>query len=320
MSNLESGAAIARRRCLLGAGLALWAPLRARGATEPMTPMAPMTALPRLADAPAVSLPRTHQIDRMLAGRPRRLFVALPAGPVPPQGHPVLWALDGNTTFPLLAALLFQRAARPADLRVAQPAVVALGYPGDAAYDQAARADDLTLPLAATSSGGQAERMLDLLQELRPWLAAQLPVDLARQTLFGHSFGGLFALYALFSRPALFQRHVAASPSIWWGERAILSHRDAYRDACLLQAPGVGGRLLVTAGSLEEDAISADPERRRRQQARRQIGSARDLVASLDGLPALRAEFRLLAGEDHGSLVSPSAALALDLAAEAVCA
>lgn len=299
-----------RRRALLGTGLALWAPLQARG-VPPAT-----SSLPPLAAAPPVGLPGTHQVDLMWAGRARRLFVAIPGGPVPAQGYPVLWALDGNTTFPLLAALLYQRAARPADLRKEQPVVVGLGYPGDAAYDQPARAEDLTLPRAArTSADGQADRTLDLLQRLRPWLAEQLPLDPASQTLFGHSFGGLFALYALFSRPTLFQRHLAASPSIWWGDRAILDHRDAY----LRRPAAVGdGHLLVTAGGLEEDlgasAGTGDTERQRRQQARRQISSARELVASLVGSPGLRAEFRLLHGEDHGSLLAPSAALALDLA------
>lgn len=297
-----------RRRALLGAGLAPWAPLQARGQALSMS------ALPPLDAAPAVSLPGTHGVDLVLGGRPRRLFVALPAGPMPAQGWPVLWALDGNTTFPLLAALLYQRAARPEDLRTELPVVVALGLPGGAAYDQAARAEDLTLPRAA-SAGGQADRTLDLLQQLRPWLARQMPIDPARQTLFGHSFGGLFALYALFSRPTLFQRHLAASPSIWWGDRAILEHRDAFLRQL---APHGRGRLLVTAGSLEEDAAAGDTERQRRQQARRQVSSARELVSGLAGAPGLRAEFRLLQGEDHGSLLAPSAALALDLAVDPV--
>ncbi|MCW7536826.1 alpha/beta hydrolase-fold protein [Aquabacterium sp. A7-Y] len=277
-----------------------------------------MHSLSSLAESPAVSLPRTHQIDRVLAGRPRRLFVALPDGPVPRQGHPVLWTLDGNTVFPLLAALLRQRSARPADLRGPLPVVVGLGYPGEAAYDQRARADDYTLPGtagASSAAGGQADRFLDLLEQLRPWLAQQMPIDPARHTLFGHSFGGLLTLYALFSRPTLFQRHLAASPSIWWGDRVVLRHCDAFvrRPPA---PPAKGGRLVVTAGSLEEGQSHADPERQRRQQVRRQVSSARELVANLGDVPGWHVEFRLLDGEDHGSLVLPSAALALDLAVE----
>ncbi len=296
------------RRRLLQAGLVLCMPGRALAAATSMND------LPPLAGSPAVALARTHQVDVVLAGRMRRLFVAVPEGPVPDRGHPVLWALDGNTAFPLLAALLRQRAARPTDMRSAPlPVVVGLGLPGDVAYDQTARTDDYTLP---GPTGGHADRFLDLIeQQLRPWLARQLPVDSTQQTLFGHSFGGLFTLYALFSRPALFQRHLAASPSIWWGERAILSHRDSFLRRNVNE--GEGRRLLVTVGSLEEGAPHPNAERQRRQQERRQVSAARELVASLAGVPGLQAGFRLLDGEDHGSLVLPSALLALDLAAEA---
>ena len=268
----------------------------------------PADTLPRLADAPALTLPRTHWHDVALAGRRRRLFVAVPPGPAPAEGHPVLWALDGNTNFPLLAALLQQRAGRPEDVRAPLPLVVGLGYAVEAEAMQA-RAEDYTLPVG----GGEGDRFLDLLAQLRPRLARQWPVHPDRHTLFGHSFGGLLTLHALFSRPGLFERHVAASPSIWWGERAILAERDTFVRA---RADGAEPlRLLVTAGSLEEGVPHPNPERMRRQQARRQVSAARELIQSLGPLPGLQAELRLLEGEDHGSLVPRSAALALEVAA-----
>ena len=299
MANLELG-----RRRLLQSALALGLPGVAGAAS--------MSGLADLAGSPAVPLARTHQIDGVFAGRTRRIFVAVPEGPVPAPGHPVLWTLDGNTAFPLLAALVRQRAARPSDVRGVVPVVVGLGLPTDDAYDQAARADDYTLPGA--TGGGQADRFLDAIErQLKPWLAQQLPVDPGRQTLFGHSFGGLFTLYALFTRPALFQRHVAASPSIWWGERAILGYRDSFLQR-VMSSTEQPHHLLVTAGSLEEGMPNASAERLRRQQERRQVSSARELVQSLSGLPRLSTEFRLLDGEDHGSLVLPSAVLAIELA------
>lgn len=266
--------------------------------------------LPRLADAPTLALPGTHWQDVELAGRRRRLFVAVPPGPAPAGGYPVLWALDGNSSFPLLAVLLQLRAERPEDLRAPLPIVVGLGYAVEAEASQA-RAEDYTLP----AGGGEGDRFLDLLAQLRPGLARQWPVHPSRHTLFGHSFGGLLTLHALFSRPGLFERHVAASPSIWWGERAILAERDAFLRR---QAEGGGTaprRLLVTVGSLEEGQPHPNPERRLRQQARRQVSAARELIQSLGALPGLQAELRLLEGEDHGSLVPRSAALALEVAA-----
>jgi len=300
-----------QRRRLLQTGLALAMPALAHADAAPMNPLDSLAST-SLLGAPAVSLSRTHQVDLALAGRVRRLFVAVPEGPVPPQGHPVLWTLDGNTLFPLLAALQRQQAARPADMQGTLPVVVGLGLPGDEAYDQAARTDDYTVP--RTAGSGQADRFLDMLaQQLQPWLAQQLVVDPARQTFFGHSFGGLLVLYALFTRPTLFGRYLAASPSIWWGDRVILSHRDAFlRREHHTPTQRV---LQLTAGGLEDGTVQSNPERQRRQQERRQVGSARELVVSLSGVPGLKAGFHLLAGEDHGSLVLPSTVLALELAA-----
>lgn len=54
-----------------------------------------------------------------------------------------------------------------------------------------------------------------------------MPTDRA---LLGHSYGGLFAIYALEQRPALFQRTVAASPSLEWDGRLLLTAaRDRLR-------------------------------------------------------------------------------------------
>lgn len=296
------------RRLLLCAAAGLAGATGARAAAPNRAPPDP---LPRLADAPTLALPGTHWQDVELAGRRRRLFVAVPPGPAPAGGHPVLWALDGNSSFPLLAVLLQQRAGRPEDLRAPLPIVVGLGYAVEAEASQA-RAEDYTLPVG----GGEGDRFLDLLALLRPWLARQWPVHPGRHTLFGHSFGGLLTLHALFSRPGLFARHVAASPSIWWGERAILAERDAFvRRRTETEADGNASRLLVTVGSLEEGQPHPNPERMRRQQARRQVSAARELIQSLGALPGLQAELRLLEGEDHGSLVPRSAALALEVAA-----
>lgn len=190
-----------------------------------------------------------------IAGQRRRIFVALPPEPAPQQGYPVLYALDGNALFPLIAQLARNRAARPDGARVSTPVVVGLGYATDAPYDMQGRTDDYTLAEIPGSTPGAsrngADRFLAFLEhDVQPWLARQLPIDPQRQILFGHSYGGLLTLYALFTRSRMFQNYVAASPSIWWGDRAILPFRDHFvRQASSLQPP-VG--LLITAGSLEK--------------------------------------------------------------------
>ncbi|MGT0190938.1 alpha/beta hydrolase [Burkholderia pyrrocinia] len=298
------------RRSLLVAGLA--GPLGGR--------LAPA----RAADAPAwpgldaalpVVVPNSRQFDVTIAGRTRRLFVSLPAERSGSAPHPVLTVLDGNALFPLAAQLVRNLRARPDGARDAEAVVIGIGYPVDGPYDMAARADDYTLAPLPNGRGVVADRFLDFIEhDVQPWLARQLPVDPERQTLFGHSYGGLLTLYAMLTRAHLFRRYVAASPSIWWGERALLPYADRFAAQIAPLAPPLS--VLVTAGSLEEGAPNPDAERMRRQQARKQVSSARDFVARVGGRPGLDAAFRLIDGEDHGGVVLPSLVLASRVVAE----
>ncbi len=292
------------RRSLLVAGLA--GPLGGRLAPARA---ADAPAWPGLEAALPVVVPNSRQFDVTIAGRTRRLFVALPAERSGSAPHPVLTVLDGNALFPLAEQLVRNLRSRPDGARDAEAVVIGIGYPVDGPYDMAARADDYTLAPLPNGRGVVADRFLDFIEhDVQPWLARQLPVDPERQTLFGHSYGGLLTLYAMLARAHLFRRYVAASPSIWWGERALLPYADRFAAQTAPLAPPL--RVLVTAGGLEEGAPNHDAERMRRQQARKQIGSARDFVARVGGRAGLDAAFRLIDGEDHGGVVLPSLALA----------
>ncbi|RQS15569.1 alpha/beta hydrolase [Burkholderia sp. Bp9002] len=301
------------RRGLLFAGLA--GALATRVAPASAAAHSPgASAWPSPADAPPVRMPGSHQFDVTVAGRARRLFVALPAERSATAPHPVLVVLDGNALFPLAVPLARNRAARPDAAHEPAPVVLGIGYPTEAPYDMQARADDYTLAPLPNGQGLAADPFLDFVEhDVQPWLARQWPIDANRQTLFGHSYGGLLTLYALLTRPHLFRRYVAASPSIWWGERALLPYADRFAAAT---APPLDPalQLVVTAGSLEEDAPHPDAERMRRQQARKQVSSARDFVQRVSGRAGLDATFRLIDDEDHGGVVVPSAALAARIA------
>jgi predicted alpha/beta superfamily hydrolase len=66
------------------------------------------------------------------------------------------------------------------------------------------------------TSGG-ADKFLEFLKnELVPYINANYPSD-GNNTLFGHSFGALFAMYALLHEPQVFMAYIAADPSFWWG-------------------------------------------------------------------------------------------------------
>jgi uncharacterized protein len=245
---------------------------------------------------PAV-LPQARQLDIVSRrGEAYRLLIAIPPEPAPAQGFPMICMVDGNALFaPALSAARLQ-AARPEVTGVGPAVLVGIGYPGDAPFDAERRRRDL-LPDA-----GGADRCLDLIEaEILPLITALAPIDDARLSLVGHSFGGLFALYALFRRPGLFHCHVASSPSIWWDDRAILTEEAAY-----LKGTGdrVRSRLFVTVGS-EEQRLDGhrDPQRAERQRRARMLDNARELAGRLAASGRVDSELVVFSGENHVSVI-----------------
>ena len=100
-------------------------------------------------------------------------------------------------------------------------------------------------PLTAGRQNGGAPAFLDLIaQQIRPRVAQLVPVNPAQQTLWGHSYGGLFTLYALFTRPELFSHYIAADPSLWWHNGLMLQYAQRAQAApnrhLLIQKSGAG--------------------------------------------------------------------------------
>lgn len=64
---------------------------------------------------------------------------------------------------------------------------------------------------------GKAEVFRDFLAtELQPFIEEEFGVDPSKWTLTGISFGGLFTLYTMFTRPNQFARYNAVSASAWF--------------------------------------------------------------------------------------------------------
>jgi uncharacterized protein len=264
----------------------------------------------------SIQLPGTQQLDLMAraGGHRYRIFLSVPPGPAPAAGHPVLYVLDGNAAFPV-AAFLSRAAARYSEVSGhLAPVVVGIGYPGDADFDVAARKRDYTVgatrPELAASEGG-ADRFLDFIEhELKPLIAAKHPIDPKRQALFGHSFGGLFVLNTLFTRPQAFTTYLASSPSIWWNNRRVLAALPALEK---LQPQAEGRplpRVQVSVGALEDDPPKGkySPEKLAMHAARPMVSEARSVSARLKALPGWSEQviYHELAGEDHGTVWLPA--------------
>jgi uncharacterized protein len=204
--------------------------------------------------------------------------------------------LDANLNFGTFAE------ASRMQSRVLGPSVV-VGITLAEGADSARRIEEFA------SEEGAAAFLSFIEQEVKPAVEHRVPVDRERQTLFGHSLGGLFVLRALFDRPDAFQTYIAASPSIWWKDRAILAREEAFRARAGERA--VNARLLITVGEFEqslspEEAVLRGAEQRSSELLkRRMVDNARDLAGRLAALEArgLRVSFVPFAGETHGSVM-----------------
>jgi uncharacterized protein len=175
---------------------------------------------------PAVTLPGTEVRTLVSAstGKSYDLYVSLPNGfgQTPGRRYPVLYLLDGQWDFKLLTSI---QGGLVYDKYTPEMVIVGITYTGpNANYDALRASDYSTVPTAGVQGSGGAPKFLQFLErELMPFMEANYRGDPTRRVLMGSSFGGLFTLYALFTKPALFAGYVAGSPAVQYGER------DAFR-------------------------------------------------------------------------------------------
>lgn len=251
--------------------------------------------------APGYTMPSTQVWDLASDnGEVYRIFVSAPAGgEAPEDGYPVLYVLDGNAYFASFAQARWVQEYLP----VGKSIVVGVGYPGDEAWD-VRRLNDFTAPLldppprqwrelAKYKSGARREFLDFLTGKLRTEIGRRYPTDPDRHSLFGHSLGGLFALYALYERPQAFHSIVAASPSMEWNEQGILDDERAFTARLAGGKIGKTSRLMVVVGDRDVDD---DPE------------PARALVERLDRLSGhgLRVRLHRYPEEIHVSVPARS--------------
>ncbi|TQI74883.1 hypothetical protein FHT98_2650 [Bosea sp. AK1] len=243
-----------------------------------------------------VTLPQAWQRDFAARDGSRyRLLISVPEGPAPTRGFPSLVLVDGHALFPVAATAARLQAQRPEATGVGPAVVIGIGYPDERPFDAERRQRDL-LPVP---SG--ADRFLGaIIDEILPAVARIAPLDPARRALAGHSYGGLFVLHALFTRPALFEAHVAGSPSIWWQDRAILASEEAFRRG----GSGPAGRLLITVGSHEQaPTLAVTPQRAERLARARMRDNAAEMVERLAASGRVDCGFTEFPGENHVSVI-----------------
>jgi predicted alpha/beta superfamily hydrolase len=269
----------------------------------------------------AVCIPSSESYVResLRTGSEYRVLVAWPEGEPPPGGFPSIWLLDGNSLFGTVVETIRMRSRRPDVTGVPPAVVVGLGSPDPNVYDRERRILDYTpYPPEATGAnpeggrdlptGGADDFLAFLESELKPDLASRFPISERRQTLFGHSLGGLFTLHVLASGRSTFDGFVASSPSIWWSRERVLDGLSG-----VAAGPGQPGdrtpRVMIAVGEYEEELAPHERSgagaaaKGARRAERRMVSDASEAAARLAPLTERggRVHLEVFPGEDHAS-------------------
>ncbi len=233
-------------------------------------------------------------------GAAYQLFVALPSDyRTSKQTYPVVYMLDADYSFALVRNVV-QHFVEREDL---PPMIlVAIAYPG-AANDRATyrmnRTRDYTPAYAPDGgygaeyqkvSGGGPKFRAFIATELMPLIERRYRADADDRTIIGHSYGGLFGTYVLFTQPDLFKRYILISPSLWYSNRiALTMEESAARSGIKPDA-----RVFFAVGSFENQPAANRP----------MVDDLTELVTKMKSRsnPRLTVRYRIYDGETHNSV------------------
>lgn len=230
---------------------------------------------------------QTVQIKSDILKQSRSLIISKPdAYDSETDRYPVLYLLDAESNFEYTAAI-----ARFLADNEHIPGMIVVGINTG---DPVSRTHDLTTPSQSEienrfspGNGGADAFLAFISDELIPYIERNYRTRPYR-ILVGHSFGGLFAIHALLTKPKLFNAYIAIDPTISWNNGVeIVRAQRFFSEVKDLQAD-----LFITAANSFGTATPG----------------VRALAAELDGKAprGFRWNFQWMKDEDHLSVPLPS--------------
>ncbi|MCW0209220.1 MAG: alpha/beta hydrolase-fold protein [Achromobacter sp.] len=271
-----------------------------------------------VADRPsAVYRFETHRLDSDDGKRHYRIQIAIPRNAPEAGGSPALYMLDGNAALATLT---------PADLdKLGQgraPVLVALGYDVATRNDVVSRAYDYTPPVFEHGKpvpgpvvrgrvGGGADVFLEFIRaKVKPLVRERAAIDLDREYLWGHSYGGLFTLHVLFTQPQAFARYVVGDPSAWWHDGALVKEWRQF-DA----RKAAGKRVAVLVGTKPRDPGRPQPGGAEPAAGEDPRAAVREMAQGLKAAGA-DATYEAFPQFGHGEMIRASLERALEVAVQ----
>ncbi len=141
--------------------------------------------------------------------------------------YPVVYFCDGFYDFALLSMIY---ADQIYDKTINECFLVGFSYKGENLDYGKLRTHDYTPTSQGlfSPSGGAPDFLKVIEQEFIPFVEKNYRVDTSFRALGGSSLGGLFTLYALFTKPALFNFYIAISPAATWDDDWLFGLEEKY--------------------------------------------------------------------------------------------
>ena len=241
----------------------------------------------------------------------RELWVSLPQSYhdslYAPAFYPVMYLLDPEFHFHSMVAV---REALTKGLYNYMPEMIIVGIVNTD------RSRDLTPTNSSVihsgkkiheTSGGADAFLMFIEKELIPFINATYRTNEYR-ILNGHSFGGLFTLYALQHRPTCFNSYIVHDPSIWWDDKTLYKSAQQLKDTINL-----AGRCLYLSM-----AYNQTKEKDRFQHSQSILTYKNNILEAFAGND-LRYRFDYLSKEDHGTIFLPATYDALRYIYDGIC-
>ena len=139
-----------------------------------------------------------------------------------PISYPVIYLLDGSADEDFIHIVGLVQFLNFPWVNVVPKSIVV----GIANVD---RKRDFTFPTTVLkdkkdfpTTGGSEKFIAFIENELQPFIEKNYKTN-SSKTLIGQSLGGLLATEILFKKPALFNKYIIVSPSLWWDNESLLS-------------------------------------------------------------------------------------------------
>jgi uncharacterized protein len=224
-------------------------------------------------------------LPRSADGRDYMLYVALPYSysTEPQTKYPVVYVTDGYWAFTRMVGLY---GSLWYDKVVPEFITVGLGYAGENLDYNTLRQWELSpVSMSLFHASGHAKEFLDAIEhEIVPFVEHEYRADPRQRVITGGSLGGLFTLYAMLTKPKLFNGYISMSPSVGLGSDWIFKREAAFFSSHQLPR----GRLFMTVGGYESPGFVDNVRRFNDRILERKY-------------PDLAYSFRIIDGERHGA-------------------